>query len=130
MSNPVDAVDPWGSDIWIESTWWGHERICVGDPTGNYTAFSFGLTSRWGIFDPFAQGVVYLALGRNGSREDMIYTTAAQDQDALYILQQQVGEMMPYRLTYPNCRTFCNTNLELLKKRYAPPPSPGGKCSG
>jgi RHS repeat-associated protein len=119
-----------GLDIWIEGTWWGHERICVGDPTGSYTAFSFGLTSRWDIFKPFAKGAVYVATGRNGSREDMIHITAAQERDALYILQQQVGKEMPYRLSYPNCRTFCSVNLELLKERYAHPPSARGNCSG
>jgi RHS repeat-associated protein len=128
--NAAGEASAGGLDIWIEGAWWGHERICVGDPTGSYTAFSFGLTSRWDIFNPFAKGVVYVATGRNGSREDMIRITAAQERDALYMLQQQVGEEMPYRLSYPNCRTFCSVNLELLKERYAHPPSPRGNCSG
>ena len=127
VSDPAENVDPWGVDVWLETTWWGHMWICVGN-ANYFTSFSFGLNSWWDLFNPLSQGVVYqdrsVPFPSPADTAGYLYTTPAQDTVATEILSSELNEKMPYRLTYPNCRTFCEANFRALQRRFAPPAQP------
>ena len=50
-NSPVVRIDKTGLDIWIEGANENepplHQSVCVGDPSGEYTAYSFGATGEW-----------------------------------------------------------------------------------
>jgi hypothetical protein len=136
-ANPINHVDRTGMDIWIGGAAKGdggfgrHQNICIGDPNGNYRAWSFGADGPWGIvksFWPFntTAGCVYENPNRGGKIIELIHTTPAQDAEAISILENM--ESNPtydrYRLLYSNCRTFSQAVFQVLKERYAPPPPP------
>ena len=68
-SNPITRLDPSGLDIFINCNSSPHLSICVGDLKSS-TCFSFGLQSRWEVFNPWNNdGIVYIDPSPTGSQQ-------------------------------------------------------------
>lgn len=130
-NNPVNWIDRNGLDIWIGNSGF-HQNINVGDPNGNYSSYSFGLEgSRLNIFNPFSQGSVYEddPPAERDPSYGYLKTTTAQDQQAIDILNQKLGQPHWYSLFFNNCRDFAQDTFKDLKATFpgtyvAPPPTP------
>jgi RHS repeat-associated protein len=76
-NSPVQWVDPKGLDIWIEGPSGNepsfHQSVNVGDPSGSYNSYSFGMNGDW------FNGEVYQDTDLGGSIEGYKTTTPAQD---------------------------------------------------
>ncbi len=112
-NEPATSVDPHGQDIWIGGAQPGEPRfhlaLCVGNPYGFYTAYSFGLTSRWWLLSPYKPGMIYSYTGRRYSAIDWsthVQTSRGEDRTLTSVLDSMVGKRMNYGLTYGNCRQF------------------------
>ena len=119
-NNPVNSVDPLGLDIWIEgpgpseNSWLGlHASICVGDPRGQYTSYSFGAPSFWSAALPWGKGEIYYDDIGGGRiwKDSYLETTCEEDKTAKWILFRMLTEdtkhhQWLYRILYQNCRVF------------------------
>ncbi|MGH6880068.1 hypothetical protein [Hypericibacter sp.] len=112
--------------LWIEGSSPGepapHESIAVGDPSGAYFNYSFGLDP--GQLYYSNQGSVYLDKRRGGE----IYDYYAVPQDVRpYIeaeLMAQDDKPGDYNLLTNNCRHFSSKTLEYLLRKYNLKPAP------
>lgn len=117
--SPLSIVDPFGTDVWIEGPSGpepnGHQAICVGDPNGKYTCFSFGVN---GEFDWGLVGEVYEDTDRGGEivKEMYLRTSKYGDEFALAYLKLLLGRKGAYRLCNANCRTWSQREFEILKE--------------
>jgi RHS repeat-associated protein len=66
INNSINDIDPKGTDIWLEGPSGeeppGHLSINVGDPTGEYLSYSFGVNG-----DEYLGGEVYLDTQHGGN---------------------------------------------------------------
>jgi RHS repeat-associated protein len=141
LGDPINAVDLYGNDIWIEGPNvdepQGHMSINVGDPNGHYDSYSFGVDGHF-TFDPSSglalEGDVYRdwKLGGDILKDYYLHTNCDQDARAKAILESMVGKKAPYE-PWMTCRTFSLGMFNQFKDAGigipgAPPyraPSPG-----
>jgi RHS repeat-associated protein len=129
FADPVNFVDPFGTDIWLEGPVspepQGHLSLNVGDPNGEYDSYSFGVNDHLPGFFP---GEVYRDISKGGAFEPGYYlkTTPEEDSIARAALERLVGNRAPYRAGR-TCRTFARDNFWRLHEnlhlgRHARPP--------
>jgi RHS repeat-associated protein len=129
FADPVNLVDPSGTDIWLEGPVapepQGHLSLNVGDPNGDYDSYSFGVNDQLPGFFP---GEVYRDISKGGAFEPGYYlkTTPEEDAIARASLESIVGHRAPYRAGR-TCRTFSRDNFWRLREqlhlgRHARPP--------
>jgi len=132
-NDPVNGVDPFGKDIWIEGVCRNepmfHQGICVGDPCGDYQCYSFGLANKYMIFLPYRKGEVYIEEDQGGKiyLDYYLETSIAEDLETLEALRTIRNDRYFYGLLYGNCRTFSKQmfdffyeDLKLGKKTKSP----------
>jgi len=133
--NPVRWSDASGLDVWIEGPSAneppGHLSVNVGDPSGHYDSYSFGVNG-----DPWFGGEVYKDTEHGGEILPDYYlkTTAAEDAEVKRLLDAELGKKAPYR-PWNTCRNFSQSQFNRIKnlgigKSSAPPqriPMPGAK---
>jgi len=111
-----NALDPSGEDVWIEGPSsgepGGHLSVAIGDPNGNYKAYSYGAESPL-AFEPPAgvKGAVYEDTKPGGAIIPGSYmkTSPEEDQQTLWNLQHLVGGGNPFASGNGECYTFGNT---------------------
>jgi RHS repeat-associated protein len=129
FADPVNLLDPNGTDIWLEGPVapepQGHLSLNVGDPNGKYDSYSFGVNDELPGFFP---GEVYRDISNGGAFEPGYYlrTTPEEDATAKAALERIVGNRAPYRPSR-TCRTFSRDNFWRLHEqlhlgRHARPP--------
>ena len=112
LDAPPKYRDPTGLDIWIEGPSGaepqGHLSINVGDPSGNYDSYSFGLDG-W-------TGAVYRDSSHQGAFEPNAYlqTTRLEDLAAKAFLDDQVGKRGFYG-PGRTCRDFSRKTFDRFK---------------
>ncbi|MDD4018291.1 MAG: RHS repeat-associated core domain-containing protein [Kiritimatiellae bacterium] len=129
-NNPVNYVDPEGTDIWVGRRGI-HKNINVGNPKGTYKSYSLCLpdyiTIPWinidvypQIFNPFNEaGEIYGDCPPNSiDKSRYLKTTPEQDAEALKILNEMEGDKMRYRLIGSQCRTFSHDMFKFFKSEF------------
>ena len=125
-NGPINLIDTDGRDIWIGkggSNQTGiienvHQNINVGDPCGDYDSYSFGAKSHASVLPLGDDGVVY----KNPNNKDTpvegkcLKTTPEEDKKAKEILDNMVGEEMPYQLIGGTCRSFSQDMFEFFEE--------------
>jgi RHS repeat-associated protein len=130
-NNPLKWVDPLGLDIWIETdpkiSYGFHQRICIGNPAGDYDSFSFGVAgSHWNILNPLRLGEIYedywgYVADHRGTINRWMFTSGQQDDLARQTLRGMEGTRLRYGLTYGNCRTIVNDLYDEFEDQFDAP---------
>jgi len=128
-NNPINFVDPWGLDIWVEEHKLFHKNINVGNPKGSYDSWSYRVkgNSIWqalnNMVNPFAEdyhtGIVYEDIQPQGEITRYLKTTQEQDRLAKEQLHTLVGEGVGYDLWGNNCRGFSDTIFDLFSGLFS-----------
>lgn len=114
-NNPINRTDAKGLDYWIEgpspSEPSGHLSLAVGNPSGAYNAYSFGVNGRG-----FFEGEVYTDVKPGGKILPASYrnTTAEQDEMINQYLSSMLGTKAPYR-PWRTCRSFSFEQFDVLE---------------
>ena len=115
LNNPLKFTDPDGKDIWVEGPSpgepAGHQSVCVGNPNGDYTAYSFGMNGH-GIM-----GEIYIDPIPGGKIEANSYlvTTKQEDRNFKQALDKMVGTEYPYT-PLSTCRNFSQVIFQTIKE--------------
>jgi RHS repeat-associated protein len=117
INNSINDIDPKGTDIWLEGPSGeeppGHLSINVGDPTGEYLSYSFGVNG-----DEYLGGEVYLDTQHGGNFFPGYYLKTDawgwEDFIASAYLNSLLGTKDAYR-PWRTCRTFSMNQFEILK---------------
>jgi uncharacterized protein RhaS with RHS repeats len=123
-NNPVTFIDALGLDVWIEGPAGdepaGHQSVCVGDPNGDYSAFSFGAT---GIGSKGLQGTVYEDTEKGGKIDECKYYATTPEVDEIIrskldgLILQEEEKRYQYRLANANCRTWSQKQFDLIAEQ-------------
>jgi RHS repeat-associated protein len=114
--NPINFVDPLGLDVWIEGPSGaeptGHLSINVGDPLGQYSSFSFGITGLSPI------GHVYEDEELGGAIKKYAKTTPEQDAAILEDLKAELAAKDGTFYGIYNCRSFSKNKFDQYKTGF------------
>lgn len=131
-NNPINWIDPFGTDIWVENTtsvngW--HRRIVVTTPNGQYGQ-SFGLSDR----DAESQGssaasgeeptqggdgsgIVYSDNTDPATKEvERFHTTPEEDAIIKEMLESELGSTGPYNPLWNSCRHYSGRKFDELRR--------------
>jgi RHS repeat-associated protein len=125
LSDPVNAIDPRGFDIWIEGRGpgenLGHMSISVGNPNDPSSIFSvsFGLAA---TKFPFILGYAYLDQTHGGPILEYMKTTPAQDLAAIDLLWNDLDNY--WNLYAPvigdTCISYSQNRFNLFQQMFGP----------
>ena len=130
LNNPINWVDPYGLDIWVERHEWFHKNINVGNPKGEYDSWSYRIKgdNKWQVINhlvnPFSKdyhsGVVYNDVEHKQGKIDRkryLKTTPEQDKIARGELTNLEGTESGYsNLTRNDCRDFSESMFDAFKE--------------
>ncbi|MBF0442509.1 MAG: RHS repeat-associated core domain-containing protein [Oligoflexales bacterium] len=131
-NDPVNNIDPKGTDIWIEGPSsgfgvnepGGHQSISVGTPNGNYVSYSWGLDTKSSLgmkFPTSFTGRVYKDFIHGGQIQSAILRTVPmQDLMAIQILEEDLknGRSGIYGLTGNTCRSYSQNRYQYFKNLF------------
>jgi RHS repeat-associated protein len=118
-ADPVNALDPFGFDIWIEGRGpgenFGHMSVNVGDPNDPSTVFSvsFGLAA---TKFPFVLGYAYLDQTQGGPILQYLKTTPADDLLAIELLWNDLDNYWNLYLVGDTCISYSQNRFKLLQE--------------
>ena len=124
-NEPIRNIDKFGTDFWVEGPSSsadnkepaGHQSICVGDPNGEYTSYSFGVN--WNVSWYGLQGEVYKDTTPGGEIRSDLYSTSTKEEDAAMknSLESQNGQTGSYNILN-TCRNYSQNQYSDFSSKY------------
>lgn len=120
-NNPISFFDPMGTDVWTEGPSGteppGHCSVCVGDPLGKYSCYSYGLMM--GQFPPM--GSSYVDTMKGGDILRYKKTTSQEDMQIEHdiVSNPESGYYGPGRV----CCDYANKWFDKAKGNESKPPN-------
>jgi RHS repeat-associated protein len=124
ITEPLHILDGPLADVWLEGPTGneppGHISMCVGDPLGDYSSYSFGVNGEYN-WENWMEGEVYSDISPGGQIINGSYIKTLPEQDAIIkaTLDRELGAKREYWFN-SNCRTWSKGQWNVLNRIYGP----------